>query len=147
MALPTEAAPNTRSGGASKYDYVKVRVWLRNPASSEDSHYYVLSRFLVSRVLSVTQMAYRDAIRLALELKKQLVDAQRLDLSQAEMEAALFALMRANGYGGAYIRRYRMMSAFNQQRIPLVILVSGTGLVGKSTIGTPSAPADRSRSR
>ena len=50
-------------GGASKYDYVKVRVWLQDAA-----HYYVLSLFLVSRALAVTQMAYRDAIRLALEL-------------------------------------------------------------------------------
>ena len=124
-------------GGASKYDYVKVRVWLRDPRTTQDAaHYYVLSRFLVSRALAVTQMAYRDAIRLALELKKQLVDAQTLDLSQLEMEAALFSLMRASDYGGPYIRRFRMMSAFNQQRVPLVILVGGTGLIGKSTVAT-----------
>lgn len=136
MAAESTPAPRGSRGGASKYDYVKVRVWLRDPAIRQDAHYYVLSRFLVSRVLAVTQMAYRDAIRLALELKKQLVDAQRLDLTQGEMEAALFTLMRANGYGGAYIRRFRMMSAFNQQRTPLVILVSGTGLIGKSTVAT-----------
>ena len=124
-------------GGASKYDYVKVRVWLRDPRTTQDAaHYYVLSRFLVSRALAVTQMAYRDAIRLALELKKQLVDAQTFDLSQLEMEAALFSLMRASDYGGSYIRRFRMMSAFNQQRVPLVILVGGTGLMGKSTVAT-----------
>ena len=124
-------------GGASKYDYVKVRVWLRDPRTTQDAaHYYVLSRFLVSRALAVTQMAYRDAIRLALELKKQLVDAQTFDLSQLEMEAALFSLMRASDYGGPYIRRFRMMSAFNQQRVPLVILVGGTGLIGKSTVAT-----------
>ena len=118
-------------GGASKYDYVKVRVWLQDAA-----HYYVLSRFLVSRALAVTQMAYRDAIRLALELKKQLVDAQRFDLTQNEMEAALFSLMRASDYGGPYIRRFRMMTAFTHRRVPLVILVGGTGLMGKSTVAT-----------
>ena len=118
-------------GGASKYDYVKVRVWLQDAG-----HYYVLSRFLVSRALAVTQMAYRDAIRLALELKKQLVDAQRFDLTQLEMEAALFSLMRASDYGGPYIRRFRMMTAFTRQRVPLVILVGGTGLMGKSTVAT-----------
>ena len=118
-------------GGASKYDYVKVRVWLQDAA-----HYYVLSRFLVSRALAVTQMAYRDAIRLALELKKQLVDAQRFDLTQNEMEAALFSLMRASDYGGPYIRRFRMMTAFTRRRVPLVILVGGTGLMGKSTVAT-----------
>ena len=34
---------------ASKYDLVKVRVWL-------EDHYYVLSRFLVSRMLTVTKV-------------------------------------------------------------------------------------------
>ena len=133
----TPARMPANRGGASKYDYVKVRVWLRDPRTTQDAaHYYVLSRFLVSRALAVTQMAYRDAIRLALELKKQLVDAQTFDLSQLEMEAALFSLMRASDYGGPYIRRFRMMSAFNQQRVPLVILVGGTGLIGKSTVAT-----------
>ena len=41
------------------------------------------------------------------------------------MEAQLFELMRANGYGGAYIDRFRMMSAFHQQRMPLLVLISG----------------------
>ena len=34
---------------SSKYDFVKVKVWL-------EDHYYVLSRFLVSRVLNVTKV-------------------------------------------------------------------------------------------
>jgi hypothetical protein len=42
-----------REGGrptpSSKYDFVKVKVWL-------EDHYYVLSRFLVSRVLNVTKV-------------------------------------------------------------------------------------------
>jgi len=36
--------------GSSKYDYVKVRVGL------SDRHYYVLSRYLVSRVLTATKV-------------------------------------------------------------------------------------------
>ena len=122
---------------SSKYDFVKVRVWLQDDA--EAKHYYVLSRFLVSRVLTVTLMDYRHAIRLALELKKQLVDAQRLDLTHGEMEGQLFELMRANGYGGVHIDRFRMMSAFHQRRIPLIILVAGTGCIGKSILTTQLA--------
>lgn len=53
-------------GGASKYDYVKVRVWLQDAA-----HYYVLSRFLVSRALAVTQMVYRDVDINALSRRKR----------------------------------------------------------------------------
>ncbi|KAJ6342028.1 hypothetical protein OIU78_010048, partial [Salix suchowensis] len=36
---------------SSKYDFVKVRVWLGDNAD----HYYVLSRFLLSRMLTVTK--------------------------------------------------------------------------------------------
>ena len=121
---------------SSKYDFVKVRVWLKDPLEGATEHYYVLSRFLVSRMLAVTQMQYRDAIRLALELKKRLVDRQRLDLTQEEVDAQLFDLMRANGYGGAYIDRFQMMSAFHQQRVPLLVTISGTGCCGKSILAT-----------
>jgi len=34
----------------SKYDFVKVRVWL-------DEHYHVFSRYLVSRILTVTKVS------------------------------------------------------------------------------------------
>ena len=76
-----ELVPKKHKHSSSKYDFVKVRVWLKDGDSSRDAadsreHYYVLSRFLVSRVLTVTQMTYRDSIRLALELKKHLVDRQ-----------------------------------------------------------------------
>ena len=71
---------------SSKYDFVKVRVWLQDPDEAEGTHYYVLSRYHVSRMLTVTQMDVRHAIRLALELKKQLVDRQQLDISQPDME-------------------------------------------------------------
>ncbi|KAK9713736.1 hypothetical protein RND81_06G048100 [Saponaria officinalis] len=36
---------------SSKYDFVKVKVWLGDNAD----HYYVLSRFLLSRMLTVTK--------------------------------------------------------------------------------------------
>ena len=44
------AAEGARQPGSSKYDFVKVRVRL------SERHYYVLSRFLVSRVLSATKV-------------------------------------------------------------------------------------------
>ena len=55
------------------------------------------------------------------------------------MEAHLFSLMSAYGFGGAYIERFRMMTAFHQQRIPLIVLISGTGCTGKSTLATQLA--------
>lgn len=40
--------------GTSKYDFVKVRVWLGGKLNS----HYVLSRFLISRMLTVTKIPH-----------------------------------------------------------------------------------------
>ncbi|KAJ8752961.1 hypothetical protein K2173_008696 [Erythroxylum novogranatense] len=120
---------------SSKYDFVKVKVWLGDNAD----HYYVLSRFLLSRMLTVTKMRNHVAVKIALELKKLLVDNSLLDVSQSDLEANLFKLMARRGYGEEYINRYKMMTRFHHQRVPLVILVCGTACVGKSTIATQLA--------
>ncbi|KAJ7535113.1 hypothetical protein O6H91_12G018700 [Diphasiastrum complanatum] len=121
---------------SSKYDFVKVRVWLGESAD----HYYVLSRFLLSRMLTVTKIPNHVAIKIALELKKLLVDNSLLDVSQSDLEANLFKLMERRGYGEEYINRYKMMTRlFHHQRVPLIIVVCGTACVGKSTIATQLA--------
>ncbi|CAA7399744.1 unnamed protein product [Spirodela intermedia] len=120
---------------SSKYDFVKVKVWLGDNAD----HYYVLSRFLLSRMLTVTKIPNHVAIKIALELKKLLIDNSLLDVSQSDLEANLFKLMERRGYGEEYINRYRMMTKFHHQRVPLVILVCGTACTGKSTIATQLA--------
>ncbi|TVU48694.1 hypothetical protein EJB05_08339 [Eragrostis curvula] len=92
---PDPAAPPDASSSAatlpsrnatSKYDFVKVKVWLGENAD----HYYVLSRFLLSRMLTVTKIPNHVAIKIALELKKLLVDNSLLDVSQTDLEANLF---------------------------------------------------------
>eukprot|EP00897_Mesotaenium_endlicherianum_P007861 jgi/Mesen1/7102/ME000369S06424 len=129
MRSPTVRPPRHTS---SKYDFVKVRVWL----GDNSDHYYVLSRFLVSRMLTVTRIPSVVAIKIALELKKLLVDASLLDVSQADLEANLFKLMERRGYGAEYVSRYRMMTRFHQERVPLIVLVCGTACVGKSMLAT-----------
>ncbi|GBG60787.1 hypothetical protein CBR_g12525 [Chara braunii] len=119
----------------SKYDFVKVKVWL----GDHNDHYYVLSRFLVSRTLTLTQIPHVTAIKIALELKKLLVDNSLLDVSQSDLEANLFKLMRRRGFGDEYISRYQMMTRFHHLRVPLIVLVCGTACVGKSTIATQLA--------
>ncbi|XP_052186328.1 uncharacterized protein LOC127797451 [Diospyros lotus] len=131
---PATAKFSTRNA-SSKYDFVKVKVWLGDNAD----HYYVLSRFLLSRMLTVTKIPNHVAIKIALELKKLLVDNSLLDVSQSDLEANLFKLMERRGYGEEYINRYKMMTRFHHQRVPLVILVCGTACVGKSTIATQLA--------
>ncbi|CAM0871228.1 unnamed protein product [Alopecurus aequalis] len=146
---PETGPPADRAGGeggssaarlpsrnaSSKYDFVKVKVWLGENAD----HYYVLSRFLLSRMLTVTKIPNHVAIKIALELKKLLVDNSLLDVSQSDLEANLFKLMEKRGYGEDYINRYKMMTRFHHQRVPLVILVCGTACTGKSTIATQLA--------
>ncbi|XP_022995206.1 uncharacterized protein LOC111490820 [Cucurbita maxima] len=130
---PVARLPSRNS--SSKYDFVKVKVWLGDNAD----HYYVLSRFLLSRMLTVTKIPNHLAIKIALELKKLLVDNSLLDVSQSDLEANIFKLMELRGYGEEYINRYKMMTRFHHQRVPLVILVCGTACVGKSTIATQLA--------
>ena len=48
----------------------------------DQDHYYVLSRFLISRMLTVTKLPPLKAVKIALELKKHLVDGERLNLTQ-----------------------------------------------------------------
>ncbi|KAK3419047.1 hypothetical protein EUGRSUZ_H04780 [Eucalyptus grandis] len=129
------AARFTSRNASSKYDFVKVKVWLGDNCD----HYYVLSRFLLSRMLTVTKIPNHVAIKIALELKKLLIDNSLLDVSQSDLEANLFKLMERRGYGEEYINRYKMMTRFHHQRVPLVILVCGTACVGKSTIATQLA--------
>ncbi|KDP24670.1 hypothetical protein JCGZ_26448 [Jatropha curcas] len=133
---PSFAGVNFSSrNNSSKYDFVKVKVWLGDHAD----HYYVLSRFLLSRMLTVTKIPNHVAIKISLELKKLLIDNSLLDVSQSDLEANLFKLMERRGYGEEYINRYKMMTRFHHQRVPLVILVCGTACVGKSTIATQLA--------
>jgi 2-phosphoglycerate kinase len=117
---------------SSKYDFVKVKVWL-------EDHYYILSRFLVSRVLNVTKVDQGDAVKIALELKKRLVDKGNLNCTQAEMENQLFQILQTYGYADEYIYRYRMTTKFHHQRVPLIILITGTRCVGKSWLATQLA--------
>lgn len=53
-------------------------MWL----GEDRAHYYVLSRFLVSRSLTVTKIPHMKAVKIALELKKYCVDNDMLDISQ-----------------------------------------------------------------
>ena len=70
------------------YDLVKVRVWL-----SAD-HHYILSRFLVSRMLTVTKVGSSDAISISLDLKKLLIDMEREDVHRQEVCSRVVSYVR-----------------------------------------------------
>ncbi|KAL0076722.1 hypothetical protein J3Q64DRAFT_1703293 [Phycomyces blakesleeanus] len=119
-----------QKNSASKYDFVKVRVHL------SEQHYYVLSRFLLCRMLMAARIKYGHALRIALDLKKRLVDKAQLNVTQKALQSELFDLFQQHGYGSEHVQWYRTMASFHHQRIPLVILLAGTSSTGKSSIAT-----------
>lgn len=54
------------------------------------------------------QVSPEDAIKVALELKKDLVDQGQLSLTQADLEKHLFHIMETRGYGQIYRERFTM---------------------------------------
>ena len=56
-------ADGKKSSNTSKYDYIKIKVWL----GKDLEHYYILSRFLISRILTVTKVP-QDKVRTSLLL-------------------------------------------------------------------------------
>ncbi|KAJ0407943.1 hypothetical protein ATCC90586_006315 [Pythium insidiosum] len=127
---PTDAPVVKRN--QSKYDFVKVRVWVQD-------HFYVLSRYLLSRALVSTKINSRDAVQIALDLKRTLVDLGLVDIVQEQFEDFLYKTMQVFGYGESHIACYRMMSSFHRNRVPLLIILAGTACIGKSTLATKLA--------
>ena len=116
----------------SKYDIIRIRVIL-------ESHSYVFSRFLVSRLLTLIKVSPKDSIKITLNLKKFLVEEKKAELPQNKFEEYLFKIMLSCGYGLPYVERFKMISKFYSKRVPLIILIIGTRCMCKSTIVTQLA--------
>lgn len=69
-----------------------------------------------------------------MEVKKWLVDNDKLDVTQDELEAVLFSSMRAKGFGDEHVRLYRMVNSFQQSKRPLIVLICGAPSTGKSAM-------------
>ncbi|CEG47427.1 atp gtp nucleotidebinding protein [Plasmopara halstedii] len=116
----------------SKYDFVKVRVWV-------EDHVYVLSRYLLCRALVSAKIKSRDAVQISLDLKRTLVDLNLTDIVQEQFEDFLYKTLLVFGYGEQQISCHRMMSSFHRNRVPLLIMLAGTACIGKSTLATKLA--------
>ena len=116
----------------------QVRVWLGDRADP-GCHSHVLSRFLIARTLMATQVHFSTAVKVALEVKKHLVDTDQLDVSQAQLESAIFKFMRRRSLPEDCIFQYKLLSAFHQRRQALIVLIAGGVLCHKSTISAQLA--------
>lgn len=112
----------------SKFDMVKVRVLLGG------EHWFVFSRYILSKMLKVLLIPDKDAQRIAFELKRKLVSNGLLDVVSSKFQELLFQVMKEFGYEKTFQDRYIMMNKFYSKRVPLIILISGSVSVGKSTI-------------
>eukprot|EP00999_Lentomonas_sp_LEN2_P002841 NODE_705_length_1247_cov_123.179464_g666_i0.p1 GENE.NODE_705_length_1247_cov_123.179464_g666_i0~~NODE_705_length_1247_cov_123.179464_g666_i0.p1 ORF type:complete len:350 (-),score=38.07 NODE_705_length_1247_cov_123.179464_g666_i0:54-1103(-) len=116
----------------SKYDFVKVKVNL-------GTHPYVLSRFILSRILTVIQVKSSDAVQISLALKKKFVDANQIIVEHDVLVQELLAIMQSHGYGELYKIRYHVLTRFHHERVPLLVLLAGAPITGKSTLATKLA--------
>ena len=78
-------------------------------------------------------MPYDAAVKVALRVKKELVDADTLDVSQAQLEAVVFRVLRKRAFGDDYVSRYRMLSAWHVSvpRRALILLICGCGAAAR----------------
>lgn len=66
-----------------------------------------------------------QAVRIALQVKKFLVDRNILNVPLDAFERILFFHLLDHGFSGAHLHRYLRVSAFMSHRVPLVVLLSG----------------------
>ena len=113
----------------SQYDLVKVKVHLKE-------HFYVFSRFLMSRILTLIKVNDKDSIKITLDIKKHFVENNKTEVTQEELEQVLFLKLAEFEYGERLVQRYQLVTRFYQKKVPFVILICGTGCMGKSTLVT-----------
>jgi hypothetical protein len=98
----------TRRERASKRERERERVRLQSESESERERERVRLESKIHNVSDdvLPQVSYADSLKISLALKKSLVDKGLLDITQNDMEEALFSIMRAHGYGEDYVARY-----------------------------------------
>lgn len=115
---------------------MQVRIWLGRDGQR---HAVVFSRFLLVRSLTAARVPYDAAVKVALEVKKQLVDSDQLDVEAASFEGAVFNVMRQRHYGDEFIALYREVTSFHTKRAPLIVLICGGVCTCKSTVAASLA--------
>lgn len=113
---------------SSKYDVVKLKVMV------EDEHYYFLSRYLLSKMLMFCRVPANAAIKISLQVKKHFVDGKQLCVAQAELLHVVRTTMAAHGYDESHSVLLNVLMRFYEERVPLVVLIGGTGCTGKTSL-------------
>lgn len=113
---------------SSKYDSVKITVALPG------EHYFFLSRYLLSRILTFCKVPLRAAEQISLDVKKQFVRSGALRVTQADLLRTVCVTMGRYGFSDQYVSLLPVILQFHMQSIPLVVLLAGGGSCGATTI-------------
>ena len=80
------------TGSDKLYDMVKIKVRLG------ENHYFILSRFLISRMLTLCRVRKVDAINIAKAIKKHFIECNLMETTQTELQRIIFKIMVHFGY-------------------------------------------------
>ena len=116
----------------SKFDMVKIKITI----GKNQEHWFILSRFILSRLLKVIGIRNQDCTKIAFEVKRKLIIQGNLTIKEHIFHETLFQTIKDCNYNDIYKERYLMMNSFYSSRTPLIIIIAGSEGVGKSQIAS-----------
>ena len=111
----------------SKYDNISVHVKI-------DKYEYVFSRFNLSRYLRACQVPLNIALDIPRKIKRELIDQKIYEITQDELTDRVFTLLAQSDKSELFQQRFRLIQHFNLERVPLIIMITGTGFLGKPSL-------------
>jgi len=72
--------------------------------------------------------------KLTLQVKKHFVDGEQLCVTRAELLRVVKETMALHGYGDSHSVFLTVLTSFYEVRVPLVVLIGGTGCTGKTSL-------------
>lgn len=111
----------------SKYDLIKIKIIIGN-------HFFIFSRYILLNILQVIGLSKKISNQISYDLKKRLVELNLTEISLEDFQKSLFFLFDDYNLNSLFKEKYFMINKFYSKRIPLVILISGSVLIGKSQI-------------
>lgn len=66
----------------------------------------------MSRILTLIKVDEKDAVKITIEIKKDLVDGGVKEITQSELETILFRKLLEFGYKDDIVNRYKIITKF-----------------------------------
>lgn len=112
----------------SKYDIISVHVKI-------DVYEYVFSRFNLSRYLMACHIPEDIAVDISKQVKQDVVDnTPNCEITQEELTEKVFQLVEKKCSDSLFKHRFKLIYHINLERVPIIILISGTGFLGKPSL-------------